>query len=1017
MYDYKSEKGNKNLPQSCKPDIHPQQTKHEFGSIVFDSQFDSGNLEKVERNSSLKNNHFNLWVCNDCKGTQKATNYRTWFYFSVTGVNAETTLTFSIMNLNFQNKMFREGMQPTFKSSLSNTWQRVKSNIASTMENNDNGLEITWTHKFESPEEKVWFSFTYPFSYEDNEKFLKEYEQTFQNDSEIYMHRCTLIKSKEDRKIELLTISSQTNKLNQQEKAIPNLFTDPESSRPALFKNKKYVFFSARVHPGETPGSHVFNGIIKLLLNKDDARAKVLRDNFVFYCIPMINPDGVYRGHYRTDTNGLNLNRFYINPSQTEHPSVYAIKELILHLNETKRLHCYIDLHAHATKKGAFIYGNCLDLKDQLDTCLFPRLLSLNSPYFEYDSCNFTEKNMYCKDKGDGLSKEGAGRVALYKATKLNLCYTLECNYNTGTYTNKLFDYNNTQIENEKKDPDQYDQEVIVNGIDLQPLKNTTFYTIEIFEQIGEGICDALLDYSSIHPNSRIPNTPYKSLANIKMRMAYNLMRITPFRFCQYLRKVFRYISINENLERVLKCLWIYLHTGIKNDIADNTKPLVLKAPNENSKLNPLKRQATMQKKQITQDKNQTPNPSLLSKKQINASQERKIIQMPTSQLIGPTSPENEIKIISEMLINVNNYNKKRPMSQRQERQVSIFQDSNLLEGKKFYNLETDQANQNNDIEDDQSEGGQDEKEEREAKNLNDQQMQSYLLKNYNVGGQNNQLQQAYFSENNITQEYTPQSVNINREKIKKIVSNTPYMQRLDESFSQSLNCNQISDKIDDLVNQQGKFARQTEYQMPQLSIQEQYKLTSALPKRPTSKRLNHSYIRKNTIQQIQPVQQQNANKPLSDLSNQYDQNYSLNNQNYTANSNQNIFSPQSQPINLTQNQENKDSLKFNMIKVSDSKPYISEFDDRFAKIQNYASQQSQKIEEIAIKPKKIYVQQQQQQQGVVKQTRIIIDTLSKNKQRSESQKPYTVAKQNMQMNNRSKSRNTQKILPKKKVS
>ena len=64
------------------------------------------------------------------------------------------------------------------------------------------------------------------------------------------------------------------------------------------------------------------------------------------------------------------------------------------------------------------MYGNCVDLKNQLSTCLFPRLISLNSPYFEYESCNFTEKNMYCKDKGDGLSKEGAGRVALYKVFK-----------------------------------------------------------------------------------------------------------------------------------------------------------------------------------------------------------------------------------------------------------------------------------------------------------------------------------------------------------------------------------------------------------------------------------------------------------------------------------------------------------------------------------------------------------------------------------------------------------------------
>lgn len=40
----------------------------------------------------------------------------------------------------------------------------------------------------------------------------------YKNDPDVYIHRCTLIKSKEDRKVELLTISSQSNKLTQQEK-------------------------------------------------------------------------------------------------------------------------------------------------------------------------------------------------------------------------------------------------------------------------------------------------------------------------------------------------------------------------------------------------------------------------------------------------------------------------------------------------------------------------------------------------------------------------------------------------------------------------------------------------------------------------------------------------------------------------------------------------------------------------------------------------------------------------------
>lgn len=84
---------------------------------------------------------------------------------------------------------------------------------------------------------------------------------------------------------------------------------------------------TARVHPGESPSSHTFNGLIKFLLS-NDARAHYLRKNFVFKLVPMINPDGVYHGHYRMDLFGQNLNRFYINPDIQKQPSVFGVKKL-----------------------------------------------------------------------------------------------------------------------------------------------------------------------------------------------------------------------------------------------------------------------------------------------------------------------------------------------------------------------------------------------------------------------------------------------------------------------------------------------------------------------------------------------------------------------------------------------------------------------------------------------------------------------------------------------------------------
>jgi cytosolic carboxypeptidase protein 5 len=300
-------------------------------------------------------------------------------------------------------------------------------------------IEVTFRHYIGPQDDETFFAFTFPWSYTEDQELLDNYETELKDDSDIYFHRELLVMTKEERRVEVVTISSRLFITDKREKLTIGLFPEADSKpRAFMFEKKKYVMISARVHPGELPSSHVYRGIINFLLNKSDPRAKAIRDNFVFVFIPILNPDGVYRGHYRSDINGANLNRYYLNPNLNDHPSIFGAKQIVADLASNDRLYLYCDLHAHATKKGCFIFGNNLEFRQQVLSRIFPKLLSINSEYFEYDSCCFSEKNLLSKEKGDGKDKEGAGRVALYKMTGLINCYTLECNYNSGKSKNVL---------------------------------------------------------------------------------------------------------------------------------------------------------------------------------------------------------------------------------------------------------------------------------------------------------------------------------------------------------------------------------------------------------------------------------------------------------------------------------------------------------------------------------------------------------------------------------------------------
>ena len=163
-----------------------------------------------------------------------------------------------------------------------------------------------------------------------------------------------------------------------------------------------------------------------------------LRKNFVFKVIMVLNPDGVARGYYRLDTMAVNLNRMYLTPSKTENPTIWAAKKAIEQQSDYKCLKMYVDFHAHASKRGGFMFGNHIqDAEKQADNITFVKLIAMNCLNFDMQECNFSERIMAVKDR-NGQGRDGSSRVALAKATGLTYCYTLEFNYHSGRRINTL---------------------------------------------------------------------------------------------------------------------------------------------------------------------------------------------------------------------------------------------------------------------------------------------------------------------------------------------------------------------------------------------------------------------------------------------------------------------------------------------------------------------------------------------------------------------------------------------------
>ncbi|XP_064366931.1 cytosolic carboxypeptidase 3 isoform X2 [Dromaius novaehollandiae] len=414
--------------------------QNEDNTLIFEARFESGNLQKVVKVNEFE---YQLTLRTDLYTSK----YTQWYYFQVSNTQAGMPYRFTIINFTKPNSLYKRGMRPLLYSEADAKkrnvgWQRTGNEIKYYRNNVGQGgqqyFSLTWTFQFPHNRDTCYFAHCYPYTYSN----LQEYLVAISKDP---------VKSKFC-KIHILCHSLARN--------IVYVLTITNPHEGDKDTKRKAVILTARVHPGETNSSWIMKGFLDYILG-NSGNAQVLRDNFVFKVVPMLNPDGVIVGNQRCSLAGQDLNRKYKSNLKEFYPSIWYTRNMIKRVMEERDILLYCDLHGHNRKKNVFVYG--CERKQQakapnLHPRVFPLLLSKICPdKFSFPDCRFRVQK----------SKEGTGRVVMWKMGISN-SYTLEAS---------------------------------VCGSKLGQRRSTHFNTKDL-ESVGHHFCDALLDYC-------VPNMKY----------------------------------------------------------------------------------------------------------------------------------------------------------------------------------------------------------------------------------------------------------------------------------------------------------------------------------------------------------------------------------------------------------------------------------------------------------------------------------------------------------------------------
>eukprot|EP01038_Epipyxis_sp_PR26KG_P005033 gene5033-7023_t len=395
---------------------------------------------------------------------------------------------FNIVNLTKPDSLFNLGMRPVIYSVMDATnkstgWVRAGSDISyysnSFVRNNNAGeglacyYTLSFTIDFSNPRDTVLIAYSYPYTISDykshvNQLLAKPHASDIIRQSKLCLtlggEECDLLvitKFKDKDRIGPITVNStlaedsiniinnsgissnntssksnssqmnasplQTSKSNRKNSnAFKEGNNNINNNKDGNNNYKPAIFISARVHPGETPASWMMKGILDFLTS-DTSQAKLLRQVYVIFIVPMLNPDGVIYGNNRCSLAGVDLNRQWKVPMKAVHPTIYYLKSFMTAQRRIREISMYIDLHGHSRKYNVFMYG-CEDKKrPKPQVRAFPKFFSMHQmgrKYVSYADCSFHVR------KG----RESTARVVVSKEMNIPCSFTLEATFCGSNY-------------------------------------------------------------------------------------------------------------------------------------------------------------------------------------------------------------------------------------------------------------------------------------------------------------------------------------------------------------------------------------------------------------------------------------------------------------------------------------------------------------------------------------------------------------------------------------------------------